>query len=173
MSERVVIDWGSNPIAWHQWYGQNVDKDKEVLQIQSVGYVQEWSGYLDFYLDCFDLVRLINNPFSNNQWKEKLASIGGVYLIQNSMRGDLHVGSASGDDGIWGRWSQYAQNGQGENKVMIKNCLGDSNYKNNYIISLLHVLPKHIGNREIIEYESLYKRKLGEKSVYLRYQLIL
>ena len=109
MSERVVIDWGSNPFAWHQWYGQNVDKDKEVLQIQSVGYVQEWSGYLDFYLDCFDLVRLINNPFSNNQWKEKLASIGGVYLIQNSMRGDLHVGSASDDDGIWGRWSKYAQ----------------------------------------------------------------
>ena len=36
--------------------------------------------------------------------KGPLSNVAGVYVIADQATGKLYVGSATGDEGIWGRW---------------------------------------------------------------------
>ena len=78
LSNRIIIDWGSNAIAWHQWYDKQV---KEVIQILPHGYLGEFPGLLNFVLEFSELERLIENPEANEDWKNHLSSVDGIYLI--------------------------------------------------------------------------------------------
>ena len=42
----------------------------------------------------------------NQSWKNAL-TVKGIYLICDTKSGKKYVGSASGIDGIWGRWKAY------------------------------------------------------------------
>lgn len=53
LEDRVVIDWGGSPLAWHQWL-----TEKEVVQVLPVGYVKQFPGYLDFVLRYDELVSI-------------------------------------------------------------------------------------------------------------------
>ena len=46
--DRLVIDWGSNAIAWHQWYDT---QPKKVIEILPQGYIGSFPGLLDFVLE--------------------------------------------------------------------------------------------------------------------------
>ena len=52
LSNRVVIDWGSNALAWHQWYHK---QPKEIIQILPKGYLGDFPGLLSFVLDFNEL----------------------------------------------------------------------------------------------------------------------
>lgn len=162
LSERVIVDWGTNDRSWHQWYTK--EKDKEVTEVLPMGYVMEWPGYLDVLIDWADLNRMANNQPANRHWINPLSAISGVYLIQHVRSGDLYVGSATGEGGLWGRWSAYAQSGHGNNVMLEARCRNDVSYKNGLKFSILHVLPKACGSREVLYYEKLYKEKLGSRA---------
>ena len=55
---------------------------------------------------------------ANPSWKGALANVAGVYVIADTTDGRLYVGSATGDDGLWQRWSDYAKNGHGGNREL-------------------------------------------------------
>ena len=44
-----------------------------------------------------------------------LSSVGAVYLIVDTKEGKQYVGSASGKEGLLGRWKEYSFNGHGNN----------------------------------------------------------
>ena len=48
----------------------------------------------------------------------------GVYLITDTKTGKRYVGQASGGQGIWSRWREYAESGHGGNKEL-KRLVGD------------------------------------------------
>ncbi|MFN3760161.1 MAG: GIY-YIG nuclease family protein [Algoriphagus aquaeductus] len=94
-----------------------------------------------------------------------LSSIKGVYLISDSLTGKLYVGSAYGEDGIWGRWSQYVStNGHRNNKTLKELISENENYRSNFKFSILMLLPKTITPDEAIKKENLFKEKLGSNS---------
>ena len=53
-----------------------------------------------------------NNP----EWKAKLESCNGIYLILDKATGKQYVGSTYNTKGIWGRWADYADTGHGGDK---------------------------------------------------------
>jgi len=54
----------------------------------------------------FDLLKeIINN--NESSWQTALSSVKGVYLISDKSNGKLYVGSASGENAFWQRWSEY------------------------------------------------------------------
>ena len=55
-----------------------------------------------------------------SDWKEQLTNIQGVYLITDTKTGKLYVGSAYGENRIWGRWRDYFEHGHGDNQALIK-----------------------------------------------------
>lgn len=53
-----------------------------------------------------------------DDWKTALANQKGVYLITDSLNGKEYVGSATGENMIWGRWKDYIANGNIELKSL-------------------------------------------------------
>ena len=159
--DRLVIDWGGNTRAWHQWYDRN---NKEVLEILPEGYIGTFPGLLDFVLEFDELRTLIRNPDANFDWRHHLSAVNGVYLILDSSTGQQYIGSACGANGIWGRWSDYAAGGNGGNKELVALQKADPLHHRHFRFSVLQSLPSNITQREIVTIENLYKEKLGARA---------
>lgn len=156
LKERVIIDWGSGAIMWHQW----IKHKKEVVEIHPGLHYQQFTDYFDFVLDFKELQEIVTKQYSD--WKKMLSITKGIYLISDSKTGKLYVGSAYGDDGIWGRWEHYvATNGHGGNKTLKDLVSIDSNYAFNFRFSILMLLPRTITADQAIVKEKLFKKKLG------------
>lgn len=158
---RVVIEWGANPLAWHQWM-----KNKPVIEIFPPGKaLQPFSDYLDFTLSYRELQELMAHPAAHRDWQSSLSAVAGIYLILADTTGEQYVGSAYGLSGIWGRWQQYAANGHGGTKLLEQLVKDDPAYPNAFRYSVLQVLPKSTKDAEVIRWESQYKLKLGSRAI--------
>lgn len=159
LKERVIIRW-SNAISWHQW----IANEMEVLEIAPGLNYKKFTDYFDLILDFKELQEIVEYQYS--EWKQVLSAIKGVYLITDCRTGKLYVGSAYGDEGIWGRWSEYvATGGNGGNKALKELTDSDIGYATKYFqFSILMLLPKTVTKDEAISKEQLFKRKLGSSS---------
>ena len=158
--ERLVIDWGKNAIAWHQWVNTN---PKEIVELLPKGYLGEFPGLLNFTLDYSELKKLGENLSANREWYLQLSSINGIYLILDKVTGNQYIGSAYGKDGIWQRWRDYSKTGHGGNELLKSLCLIDNQYFKNFQFTILQSLPSNLSSTDVIAIENLYKRKLGTR----------
>ena len=158
LEQRVIIDWGSSTIAWVQ-----KNCNKEVIEIKPKGFVEDFSGYLDFILSFKKLEQIVNNSDANYTWKSKLSSVSGIYLILDKKTGKQYIGSAYGENGIWGRWKNYVKTGSGGNDLLIDLQKNNKKYKYNFQFTILQTLPSNLKSDEVIEYEKLYKEKFGSR----------
>jgi hypothetical protein len=157
MENRLVIDWGKSTRNWLQ----NATTEKEVLYILPNISEYEFISYDKVILHFDSLKHIIRNRKEHKIWEDRLSAVAGVYLITDTKTGKHYVGSASSNDnGIWGRWSDYAKTGHGGNKRLIELINNDENYCKNFIFSILEVFPIKRDRSEILEYEQLYKNKL-------------
>lgn len=159
LAGRVVIDWGGSALAWHQWLA-----DKEVLEVLPAGYVRPFPGYLDFVLAYEELVAIIESPAANREWHRRLSAVAGVYLIVDRQTGKQYVGSASGSEGILGRWRAYATAAHGGNRQLKALLDADPGCGAHLEFTILRTLPRTLTRAEVVEYEALYKRKLGTRA---------
>ena len=158
---RVVVDWGKSARAWHQRM-----RNKPIIEIYPPGRsLQPFSDYLDFSLNHNELKDLIANPSAHRDWYSSLMAVAGIYLILAETTGQQYVGSAYGSEGIWGRWSQYASNGHGNNKLVRELVKAHPDYPKAFRFSILQVLPKSTKDAEVIRWESRYKEKLGSRAM--------
>lgn len=160
--DRLIIDWGQSTRSWHQWLKE--DKLKEIIEILPKGYYDNFPGFEDFILTFRDLETIINNPNANRVWHQMLASVKGIYLIVDLEDGKQYVGSAYGKEGILGRWKEYAQNGHGNNQLLKKLIVDYPNRHLSFQYTILKTLPKTLTDSEVINYEKLYKNKLGTRT---------
>ncbi|MCX6227045.1 MAG: GIY-YIG nuclease family protein [Bacteroidia bacterium] len=158
LKERVIIRW-ENAISWHQW----IKNKMEVLQIHPGLHYKQFTDYSDFILEFVELKEIVNNQYSD--WKRMLSVTKGIYLISDTKTGKLYVGSAYGDEGIWGRWTKYVlTNGHGDNKTLKELIEKDPNHAESFQFSILMLLPRTITADEAIKKERLFKNKLGTNS---------
>ncbi len=156
--EKVVVRWEATR-AWVQWFANKLP----VVEISPGLHYQSFRDYLDLVLSFHELSQIIKENYAD--WRVALSAVKGVYLITDTATGKLYVGSAYGDEGIWGRWRDYVKtNGHGGNKALRAIVEADSSYADNFRFSILMVLPKSITAEEAIRKEALFKRKLGSNS---------
>jgi len=151
LSERLVIDWGKAVISWVQ------NKDKEILEIKGKNSIGDFVSYDEIQLSFYDLKKLMTQSSSNFSWVSALSSVNGIYLIKDKKIGKLYVGSAYGENGIFGRWSSYSQNGHGGNKEL--KGLDPINFE----FSILEIAPPTSSADEVIQRENRWKIKLGTR----------
>lgn len=158
LKERVIVKW-SNAISWHQW----INNEMEVIQIHPGLHYKQFTDYFEFILKFEELKEIVNNQYSD--WKRMLSASKGIYLINDTTTGKLYIGSAYGENGIWGRWSEYVRtDGHGGNKTL-KELVGNNPiHGNHFQFSILMLLPKTITQDEAIKKERLFKNKLGTNS---------
>jgi len=159
LKERVIIRW-ENAISWHQW----IKNEMEVLEISPGLHYKRFTDYSDLILDFNELCEIVECNYKD--WRNVLSAIRGVYLITDLHTGKLYVGSAYGEDGIWGRWAEYvATGGHGGNKSLRELVAQDGYYASKFFqFSILMLLPKTVTAEEAISKEQLFKRKLGSNS---------
>ena len=87
-----------------------------------------------------------------------------IYLITDKKSGLQYVGSTYGKDCVWGRWNGYYKTIHNGNKKLIELTSDNTDYKYNFQYTILQVLPLNISDKEAIDYENLYKNKLGSRA---------
>ncbi|MBY0122310.1 GIY-YIG nuclease family protein [Bacillus sp. S/N-304-OC-R1] len=161
LEHRLVINWQNSAQAWCMKIDTN---EKEVIQLLPKGFVRDFPGYLELSLSYIELKAIMNDPTANLVWHKMLSSVGGVYLILDTEEGLQYVGSASGKEGILGRWKEYAKNRHGGNKMLKQLLEKDPDRVHKFRYSILQTLPASLTRNEIIAEERKYKEKLGSRS---------
>jgi hypothetical protein len=158
--DRIIIDWGAGALAWVQ----NLC-NKPVLEILEAGRrLPPFEDYLDFSLTYPQMKDLYQNEEVHRDWRIPLSAVAGVYLILAQNSGNLYVGSASGVEGIWGRWRNYANSGHGDNVKLRDLIRSDSSYPEQFRFSVLQILPKTLTTKEVVGHETRFKEKLGSRA---------
>lgn len=161
LNERVIINWGESAISWHQWWRN----DKEVVRIDkgiSNDKVPPFVQYEDVVLNYEQLRKIIDTQ--NSEWKSKLEACNCIYLILDKSNGKHYIGSTYNKQGIWGRWSIYAETGHGNDITLVELLKNDPLYAQKYFQwSILETLPLNIVDTVAIDRESLYKEKFGTR----------
>jgi hypothetical protein len=161
LKHRLIVDWGKGAINWVQ-YAKNI----EVVEVLSSGRtLAPFKDYLKFSLNYAELKSLFSNEEAHSDWKKPLESVFGVYLILAEGSGDQYVGSAYGEDGIWGRWRHYAHSGLEDNVKLKELMKSDPSYPGKFRFSILQILPKSTTKNEALKWETIYMRKLGTRAI--------
>jgi len=152
LSERLIIDWGKSTISWVQ------NRDKKILEIKGENYLGDFVSYDSVQLNYYDIKKLSTDTKSNTTWMNALSSVNGIYLIRDKSSGKLYVGSAYGEDGIYGRWLNYAHSGHGGNKEL------KGLDPNQFEFSILEIIPPTSSAEAVIHRENRWKEKLGTRA---------
>ena len=71
--------------------------------------------------------------------------------------GEIYIGSAYGSEGLWGRWSNYAKNVHGGNKLL------KNRDPNNFQWSIVWTVSRSMSERDFIKLEAMEKLKHGSQ----------
>lgn len=160
---RLVINWGIDRQT--QEYADR--NDKEIIAIEEQKPL--FPGFDELICSFDELYEIISDPERYSAYFVAMSQVYAVYLVVDTVSGKQYVGSAYGDNGLWGRWSEYANtkgrggDEQGGNKLM---CELMSEYPDRYRhlrYSVLRILDKTTTKEDVIKLESLYKTKLCSK----------
>ena len=152
---RLTIDWGNSARMWHQ----KGTTEKPIVAIQA-DEKKVFSGFENLILTYDELKEIVENPTIYEAWHTALSSVNAIYLIVDQETGKQYVGSAYGKDGLLGRWSCYVNSLHGNNKLMKELICAYPERYHHFQFSILQILPKTVTDDEVIQTESLYKKKL-------------
>lgn len=144
---RLFIDWGSGTRAWVQ----RPTTTKAITELRPTFREPEFPGYLNLITNLSAISAMPTT------WRSALQSARGIYLLTCPRTGEWYVGSAYGNDGFFGRWQQYADDGHGGN-IQLR-----SRERSDYQVSILEVAGSALSDVEVIALESHWKRKLQSR----------
>ena len=153
---KLVIDWGGSARMWHH----KATTEKPIVAIESKNQ-KPFVGFENLILSFDELKEVVENDTDYELWQAAMAAVNAVYLIVDTKTGDRYVGSTYGYDGLLGRWSIYvATGGHGNNKGMISHLKSVNHSCHDLQFSVLQVLSKALPDNQIIDAETLWKKKL-------------
>jgi hypothetical protein len=141
-------------------YGEKDSVDFEVDSIRTNRLtIEVFPGYGDIQIPYKTLQTIIKQSVPT--WRGALLNVRGVYLITDTLTGKLYVGSATGESGIWQRWSSYADNGHGGNKGLLSLLKEKgSDYRDNFQYTVLEIADTYSTDQQILDRESFWKKVL-------------
>jgi hypothetical protein len=80
-------------------------------------------------------------------WRTALSHWRGVYFIHDVSDGKGYVGSASGLENLLGRWQNYAEGGDGGNKLLLGRDPA------NFHFSILQIVAHDLNSAEVVAIE--------------------
>lgn len=121
--------------------------------------IASFPGFKSVRLTKMQLDLIVREQFP--EWHSALSSVAGVYLITDSSTGKMYVGSATGQGGIWDRWSAYSDNGHGGN-VLLRQVMQElgTEHAQNLRYSVLEIADTHASVNEVLEREAHWKAVL-------------
>lgn len=158
LNEKVIIDWGSAAVSWHQYYN-NI---KPVIRIEA-GLEDEqglpiFSSYANVNVTLAQLKQIVEKNLGD--WRLALKSVNCIYIITDHKNGKHYIGSIYNlAGGMWERWNGYATTNHNENKSLKLAMEADPNCEENFSWAILETLSLNIAPHDAIARENLYKEK--------------
>jgi len=147
---KLFIDWGTGALAWVQYAARN---NKPVIEVRKAFQEPAFPGFLNFIQPLSKIEKL---PRS---WISALQSSRGIYLLTCPKTREQYVGSASGEEGFWGRWQDYAQTNHGGNLGL------KSRDPSDYQVSILEVAGTSATAEDIGIMEGRWQAKLQSREM--------
>jgi hypothetical protein len=116
-------------------------------------------GFLNFIQP---LSRLASVP---QNWIAALRCSRGVYLLTCPKTKEQYVGSATGEEGFWGRWQDYVLTGHGGNQGL------KSSEPSDYQVSILEVAGTSATTDDVLTMEGRWQAKLQSREMGLNRNL--
>jgi hypothetical protein len=142
--DRLSVDWGGGTRSWVQLAARQPKTIRSIREHDD----PPFPGKSQFCVDVDEVLGLYAS------WQDRLREIKGIYLLVDKRTGEQYVGSAKGEDSLWGRFCDYARTGDGGN-AELKHRPGAR-----YQVSILQVVDGQLPDHGIEEIESWWKRKL-------------
>lgn len=150
LRHRLVVQWRSTR-GWFQ------TKDLDVYELLPSVSVLPFPGMQNVILSWSQLCHITKTPREHKDWHSALRSTAGIYRIVDMQTGEAYIGSAYGEDGVWGRWCTYAKTGHGGNKLL----KGKDNTQFRW--SIVRTLSGSMSARDVINIENIEKEKHGSR----------
>jgi hypothetical protein len=147
---KLFIEWGDGTRAWIQ---RADHQNKRIIELRPEFKEPDFPGFLNF---TEPLSKVAGLP---KGWVSVLKHATGVYLLTCPKTKEQYVGSASGCEGFWHRWMEYALTGHGGN-IALK-----SREPSDYQISILQVAGSSSNSDDILKMESSWKKKLQSREM--------
>jgi hypothetical protein len=138
----LIIEWGK---GYRSWVQRAAKQDKVVLELRRQLVDPPFPGFSRF---AWDVSEIASIPLA---WQEVLRSVKGVYLLVCKETGRQYVGSAKGQDSLWGRFLDYATTGHGGNIELKRR--GQKKYQ----VSVLEIVNS---DTDIEKLEAAWKERL-------------
>lgn len=158
---RLVIDYIGDNTRGTVFTPSYIFSNSKISCIYEYKYQGEpFYSYDDINHEFEQLDTIFRNQL--NDWKVALSNVFGVYLLTDKLTGKHYVGSAYGSGGIWGRWSDYIFGFHGNNKELkeLYEFHSEKYFKENFKFTILEIMPTTKTPDEVIQRESMWKRKL-------------
>jgi len=143
--------------------GENIEHNCRISAILSNKLVcAEFESFKQVLLKRYELEQIIKYEYST--WKTALSSVSGVYLMSDKLTGKLYVGSAYGENGIWGRWETYSKSYHGGN-IQLKELFKEKGkeYFQNFQYSILETCDINLSKEQVFSIETRWKNLLLTK----------
>ena len=159
---RLVVDfYRYQGLRGRAFYLENFINDMTVSEIMEKPYGGiNFPGYENIVLPFSMLELLVINQ--KQDWVTALGNVKGIYVICDKSNGKKYVGSASGNAGIWSRWSCYASTGHGYNDELVEliEKKGLKYARENFQLSVLEVISMGKDDDYVIHRENFWKEVL-------------
>lgn len=121
---------------------------------------RSFPGFEDIDVSFEELEALVRQ--GRPDWQASLSSVKGVYLITDTQNHTRYVGSAWGEDGVWGRWRAYMETGHGGNVELQATVArgGLDHCRRHFRFTLLEHRPNAVSQELILAREAHWKRIL-------------
>jgi hypothetical protein len=147
---RLIIQWPRPALVWSRW------ADKNQFLVDAILHESVFSGALPHWREMvFSWSDLHEIP---QRWIDVLSRWRGVYYIWDSRDRRGYVGSATGEQGLYQRWIDYAKSGHGGNKLL------KLRKPKTFQFSILEWAAPDMEDGEIRERERMWKERLHTKS---------
>lgn len=169
--DRLVIDWGAGTKGYVQYTESALSKKSVVSIAPDSKHV--FPGYNRVIWDFKTMQEYVIHPDQYEEIANALKEVYAIYLVVDSKTGKYYVGSAYGKDGLFARWSTYANtNGTGGgtkdddvgNIGVVEYLKENPDAYLNFQYSILEVVHKTgINDKDILatlEAEKIWKHKL-------------
>ena len=147
---KLFIGWGDGTRAWVQRADR---QDKPIVELRPEFKEPEFPGFMEFIKPLSQISTLPKT------WTEVLKQARGVYLLTCPRTKEQYVGSASGEEGFWQRWMEYALTGHGGDAAL------KSRDPSDYQVSILEVAGSSANADDILAMESRWKVKLQSREM--------
>lgn len=138
---------------------ETVIDDCEIYEIINDRYEDDmFPGYENVNLTW----KQLKNVIIKKDWKTALENQKGIYLITDTKNGKRYVGSAYGENMLYGRWYQYVQTCHGGNKDLKQ--LSNAYIQSNFKYSILEIYKSTTEDSIIIRREHYWMDILMSKN---------